>query len=184
MAVTVFTDVLESELWPQQDARDPLGIFGWRVALAGDATGGSAKCSVQIAEDRRHAYVWKIYDMVIAQIVGTPVVKTAKLRILTNWPNIDTQPGIQAYGAVWFPTLGAEPSFTVPNAGIESNRPLPLQSKDLLIYDPSTQTGDMGIAELEVDNTDGFTYVFEGYGYYYDRSVMSTPGGPRNPGTA
>jgi len=184
VAVLGSVNVIESELWPQRDARDPLGIFGWRVTQAADASGGSNKILVQVPELLRHAFVYKIYSMTLAQTVGTVVSQTLKLRVLTNWPNVDIDPGIQAYGAFWMGSGDSDVLFTVPAGGISNAQPFIDSIKDLLIYDPSTQTGDMVIAEQETANTDGQTWSFEGYGYYWDRAVMSTPGGPRNPGTA
>lgn len=184
MSVSGTVNILESELWPQRDARDPIGIFGWRVLQAGDATGGSNKIFIQVPEQIRHAYVMKISDMIIAQIVGSIVATVGKSRVLTNWPNIDVDPGIQTYGTSHFFTLTGDASFTAPRAGPFDAEALPRGLGDLLIYDPSTQTGDMVIAEQETVNTNNTTYSFEGYGYYWDRAVMSTPGGPRNPGTA
>lgn len=184
MSILNRVNPIESELWPQRDARDPLGIFGWRLTIPTDASGGSVKCSVDIEAGKRHAFVWKIFDMVIAQITGGALATNAKLRILTNWPNIDPQPGIQAYSTLWVGSMGGNNSLTPPNTGIFDVSPLNGQQKDILIYDPSTTAGIMPIAEQEVVNTDGLTYSFEGYGYYWDRSVMNTPGGPRNPGTS
>lgn len=185
MSVLGTIDVLESELWPQRDARDPLGLFGWRVTQAGDGTGGGNKVIVEIASSRRHAYVYKIYDMVIAQTVGAVASRTAKVRILTNWPNIDLEPGIQSYGSLWVGEhSGTSAGLTVPQSGFFRQTPFAGNYKDLLIFDPSTQTGPMAIAELEIANVDVTTFSFEGYGYYWDRSVMGTPGGPRNPGTS
>ena len=183
MAVVGSVDVIESQLWPQRDARDPLGIFGWRSALTGDATGGSIKLSVEVPDDRRHAYVYKIYDLQIGQILNTPTGVTGKMRILTNWPNIDAQPGVQAYGALWIGSIGGDVLLTAPFMAFLDVNPFSGNSKELLIYDPSTRTGAMVIAEQEVANTNTLQYTFEGYGYYWDRAVMAAPGGPRNPGT-
>lgn len=184
MSVFGTVDVLESELWPQRDARDPLGIFGWRVTQVGDATGGANNITVQVPAARRHAYVYKIYDMLIAQTTGSKVVTVGKLRILANWPNIDTQAGIQAYGALFIAPVDGSDSFTVPKSGFLTANPFNGNTRDILIFDPSTQAGNMAIAEQEVVNIDTITFSFEGYGYYWDRSAMAAPGGPRNPGTS
>lgn len=183
MSVLGTVNVIESALWPQRDARDPLGIFGWRVSQAGDASSGSNKIVVEVAEALRHAYVYKIYDMIIAQTVGITTT-SAKMRILSNWPNVDPDPGIQAYAALWVGIINGATLFTAPRAGFFDTNPFAGNSKEILIYDPSTRIGAMQIAEQEVVNTDVTTYSFEGYGYYWDRSVMGTPGGPRNPGTS
>lgn len=184
MSVLGSVFVIGSELWPQRDARDPLGIFGWRVTQAGDATGGQNKILVSVESLQRHAFVYKIFDMIIGQTVGVAVSTFAKMRILTNWPNIDVDPGIQAYGSVFLGTMSGTGVLSAPFTMFLDGNPFSGNSKDLLLYDPSTQSGDMVIAEQEVVNTDVTTYSFEGYGYYWDRAVMQTPGGPRNPGTA
>jgi len=183
MSVLGSVFVIGSELWPQRDARDPLGVFGWRVTQASDASGGSNKIVVKVEEDQRHAYVYKIYDMLIVQVAGTVIAAVSKMRILTNWPNIDVQAGIQAYGAIFLGGLTGSGSLTAPNSAFSGLNPFSGNSKELLIYDPSTTNGDMDIAEQEVVNSDNVTFSFEGYGYYWDRAVMQTPGGPRNPGT-
>ncbi|MGR3295936.1 MAG: hypothetical protein ACUZ8A_06880, partial [Candidatus Bathyanammoxibius sp.] len=57
----------------------------------------------------------------------------------------------------------------------------------LLLYDPRqpASLGNTNILELQLAvNTDLATYSFEAYGYYWDRSVMQTPGGPRHPGSS
>lgn len=184
MSVTSTVIPIESELWPQRDARDPLGIFGWRTAIATDASGGFLRVQVNIEASKRHAFVWKIWDMVIAQITGGAQATNGKLRILSNWPNIDPQAGIQAYASLYIGSMGGNNSLSFPNTGLFDVSPLNGNQKDILIYDPSTQSGAMPIAEQEVVNINGLTYSFEGYGYYWDRSVMNTPGGPRNPGTS
>lgn len=184
MAVLGSIAPIESELWPQRDARDPLGIFGWRGTQVGDATGGGNKVLIEVPASLRHAFVYKIWDMIIVQTAGTPASIAGKMRILSNWPNIDPDPGIQAYAAMFIGTLNGASALSAPDIGFFNVNPFNGNSKDILIYDPSTQSGPMGIAEQEVQNVDGTTFSFEGYGYYWDRAVMSTPGGPRNPGTA
>ncbi|KKL17299.1 hypothetical protein LCGC14_2486920, partial [marine sediment metagenome] len=55
----------------------------------------------------------------------------------------------------------------------------------ILIFDPRQGAGVLNMIELEMGvnvNTD--TYAFEAYGYYWDRSVLNAPGGPRHPGSA
>ena len=185
MAVAGTVDVLESALWPQGDARDPLGIWGFRAALTGDATGGSVKMTAQVPALKRSAYVYTCYSVTIARTVGSNVTTQGKLRLLTNWPNVDSQAGVQAYGSLQMGTIAGAPNFTAPNTGPFDQQMMEPNQRFLLLFDPRATGGAMSILELEIDdNTDLDQWSFEGYGYFWDRAVMQAPGGPRHPGAS
>ena len=186
MAIVSSFEPLEHQLWPQGDARDPLGIWGGRVSVTGDATGGSIKVTCKVPAARRSAYVYTCYSIVMAPLqLPAAVIVNSKVRLLTNFPNIDTQPGIQAYGSVFQALLSPSTGFTAPFGGQFEFHPLGPLDRFLLLYDPSPGNTDMDILELEMtSNIDTDIWAFEAYGYYWDRSVMNTPGGPRHPGAA
>lgn len=186
MAITTTVDVLESELWPQGDIRDPLGLWGFRVAVTGDATGGSIKATVTIPVDRRAAYVYTAYSAIITVTSVTAAAAfSGKIRLLTNWPNVDPQPGVQAYGAAKHFELRGADIFTPPQEAPHEISLIGPLDRFLLLFDPRPAIPTtLNIMELELaENTLADTYSFEGYGYYWDRSVMQAPGGPRHPGS-
>ena len=74
--------------------------------------------------------------------------------------------------------------FTPPTFGAIRN-PIGPADRFLLLFDPRQQGGDVDIVEIEFgENRDLATYSFEGYGYFWDRSVLDAPGGPRHPGSS
>ncbi len=182
MAISTTVEVQETALWPQGDMRDPLGVWGARLGVSGDVSGGEIKVVLQVAADKKAAYVYTCYSAQIAVLTGTVVASGNACRLLTNWPNVDPQAGVQAYGSLIVRnTEGA--GSTAPIGGV--NDPL-LYANDrfLLLFDPRPIGGAMEIVELKHEvNTNGNTYSFEAYGYFWDRSVLQAPGGPRHPGS-
>ncbi len=186
MAIATAVEVIESPQWPQHDIRDPLGVWGARVGVTGNATGSGIKVAFDVAAAKRSAYVYTCYSAQAVLLTGTvPSTKLLKIRLLTNWPNVDPIPNVQAYGSAKIVTWGASSTFSAPIA-------LPLEplitepDRFLLLFDPRQQVtlGTMTIVELELgDNVDTDTYSFEAYGYFWDRSVMTAPAGPRHPGS-
>jgi len=184
VAISSVGQVITSALWPQGDSRDPLGLWGMRALVTGDATGSSIKLVAQVPAADKAAYVYTVYSAIVVQLTGSVAGFTiAKLRILTNWPNVDDQPGVQAYNAVIFRTAIGSLTFTAPTKG--SPQLVTAIDRFLLLFDPRPSGDDMDILELEIDdNVDAATYSFEAYGYFWDRSVMQAPGGPRHPGSS
>ena len=187
MAIEQTANVLPTQTWVQLDKRDPLGIWGGRHGITGDATGGSIKTIFQIPQLQRAAFVFACYGITYAQTTGAAVTSIVKARLLTNWPNADEQAGVRGYATNNIVTVGGSGNFTAPLAGPAGGERL-LQSTDrfILMYDPRAgATGDMGLVEIELAaNQDGSDFAFEVWGYYWDRSVMEAPGGPRHPGSA
>ncbi len=185
MAIVTQAAVVATALWPQGDIRDPLGVWGFRVPFTGDATGGSLKAIISEMTGKKGAYVYTCYSVTMVQLTGTLLAaQKVKLRLLTLWPNIDPLAGVQAYGSYNSTLFGGDADFTAPIGGAE----LPLiqpQQRFLLLFDPR-QFGPLGdILEIEFgSNQDTSTYSFEGYGYFWDRSVLNAPGGPRHPGSS
>lgn len=185
MALTVDEAVQETQLWPQQDARSPLGVWGARSAITGDASGGSVRGRFFVPAARRTAFVYTCYQVTMAAVSGTISAQNLKCQLLTNWPNVDPQAGIQGFSTLRLTNILTSTTFSnVPTGGPAENM-LSENDRFILLFDPSGRAGDMFIVQLEFainDNT--IPYIFEAYGYYWDRSVMLTPGGPRHPGAS
>lgn len=191
MALTTSGPPFEAQLWPQGDARDPLGVWGFRLPVTGDATGNPIKVFCRVPAAKRSAYVYTCYSAQIAQLTGAITASTTKLRLLTNWPNVSDIAGVQAYSTLYFGQLSGDTSITAPIAGplfTAAGGPwVAASERFLLLFDPRQpeSLGDMDILEFVLDeNTDAATYSFEAYGYFWDRSVMQAPGGPRHPGAS
>ena len=189
MAITSTMEPFEAQLWPQGDARDPLGTWACRVAVIGDASGGTIKVTVSVPQARRSAYVYAHYSAQLTQFGAAAVAQAnVKVRILQNWPNSDAQAGVNAYSTAKFVNWTGSSTLTDPTGmptGISNIVPWIAEiERFLLCYDPRQGVaGPLDILELEIlQNTDLVTYAFEAMGYYWDRSAMNAPGGPRHPG--
>lgn len=129
--------------------------------------------------------VLTIYSAMITNIAGTLTSQTAKSRILTNWPNIDPQAGIQAYSTFRTIALAGDSQLTVPQLGPEQFPLIDPVERFIPIFDPRPGTSNMDILQLEIANNIGVgtDWSFEAWGYWWDRSVMQAPGGLRHPGS-
>ena len=188
MSVNVTFDVVETQLWPQRDARDPLGVWAARAGATGDATGGFVRGQLQVPAERRSSHIYTILFANTVRVTGTAdTADEISCRLLTNWPNADnTVLGVQ--GASTYRAVGVsqQGNFTVPNAGPRDFLIAP-QERFILLFDPGVVSSgsDMVLAEIQRNaNVDATEYAFEAYGYYWDREVLSTPGGPRHPGSS
>lgn len=184
MAIDEFVDVLPAALWPQGDIRDPLGVWGFRLGVTGDATGGEIKVTARAPAGLSAAYLYTCYSVNIVQLAGTLAIASLVARLLTNWPNVDPIAGVQAYSSYLKTNMVGADAFTAPKGG--SDTPL-IQQQDrfLLLFDPRPSAGPLNLIELKMsNNVDTLTYSFEGYGYFWDRSVLQAPGGPRHPGAS
>ncbi len=184
MAIALVATVLASALWPQGDIRDPLGTWGFRLGVTGDATGGEIKVTAQAPAGLAAAYVYTCYSLNVAQLTGTLAANAIMARLLANWPNIDALAGVQGYSTALTVLQAAASVFTAPQAGYNDPLVAP-QERFILLFDPRPGVGALSIAELKLGiNIDTDTYSFEGYGYFWDRSVLQAPGGPRHPGAS
>ncbi len=178
-------DILLTALWPQGDVRDPIGIWGFRTRLTGDGTGGGMKVLVNVPAEQNAGNIYTAYSATITQVVGTPNPGAGKVRLLTNWPNVDRQPGINAYGSMRLFTIFASTGFSAPTSGPLDVALVSPNERFLLLGDPRPTAGVLTIMELEFDeNVLNDELSFEGYGYYWDRAIWNTPGGPRHPGAS
>ncbi len=188
MSVSVDIPVIEWQLWPQQDARDPLGIWTARGSTTGDVSGGVLGARIVVPQARRRAYIYTCYGLTQVRVSGSTEVATQmKVRLLTNYPDASpTAPGITGYASWMRVPITVIANTTAPNAGGD----LPMLSPEqrfILLFDPSAVDvlNDMPIVEIERDaNVDGIVVNTEGWGYYWDRSILNTPGGPRHPGAS
>jgi len=171
-------------LWPQGDMRDPLGVWGFRHGVTGDASGGSVKVTIRVPAGLGAAYVYTCYSAHASKNTGTLGLTASKFRLLTNWPNVDPQAGVQAYATNFASNITGSSVNTPPVSGPLDHRMVGPNDRFLLLFDPRPTVGAIDIAEYELGiNTLAETYTFEAYGYYWDRSILQAPGGPRHPGS-
>jgi len=183
MAQSVLTTIFSQGMWPQQDARDPLGVWGGRQILTADVTAGPLKVEFQPGADRAGAFLYTCYS---AQIAGLTANEAAvgKCRLLTNWPDVGAPIGVQGYGSLQIVNINGASTFTAPFSGPFELAFVQAQDRYILLFDPRPVAGAFTIVELELDRAvDTRLYSFECWGYYWDRQVMQTPGGPRHPGS-
>jgi len=185
MAISTTIDILPAALWPQGDIRDPLGVWGSRQLLTGDATGGSIKSLAQANAAQSAAYLYTTYSVTVVRLTGTITGPGIKVRILTNWPDIDVVAGVQGYASAEVFALSGDTDFTAPISVQQAGSTFPSNpnTRFLLQFDPRPLNVALGLVEVEIGvNVDGDTFSFETYGYFWDRSVLNAPGGPRHPG--
>lgn len=183
MAQSIPVDILTAQLWPQGDARDPLGVWGGRHIVTADVTEGPLKVSFQPGAERAGAYVYTCYMATIAQLTASEI-QTFKCRLLTNWPDVDDDAGVQGAATLLIVSAGVSATFTAPFGGPQV--PLVTAAQRLiLLFDPRPVAGAFTIVELEATPAvDTQQYAFETWGYYWDRGVLNAPGGPRHPGSS
>ena len=183
MSISSNSDIRQTAIFTPRDVRDPLGVWGGRNAITGDVSTGSVRTIFRVPADLRPAYVYTCYSVQISQDDGTLDRNPMRVRLLTNWPNIDPQAGVQAYSTHNIVTADGSASLFEPVAGPEGVLLAP-NDRFILLFDPRPSVISMPILELEYEsNQDGETYIFECYGYFWDRTVMDTPGGLRHPGS-
>ncbi len=191
MSIAATVEIITNAIFTPRDLRDPLGVWGARLGVTGDATGNSITVDFVVPSARRAEYVYTCYSVNLTALTVTAENgQGIRVRLLTNWPNIDPAAGVQAYSTARFGSMNTDANFTPPIGGMSGTTPagaMYVQDIDrfLLLYDPRPGvSGDMSIVQIEGGfNTDTATYSFEAYGYYWDRAVMNTPGGLRHPGT-
>lgn len=184
MSVLGTVDVVESQQWPQGDGRDPLGVWGGRGAVAGDASLGAIGIDFVVPPAKTGSFVYTCYGVQLGQLLGSVSTQTFKVRLLTNFPNIDPQAGVQGFSTLHMGTLGGDDQLTSPFGGPRGVE-FPSLYRFILLYDPTPRNVALTIVQLETVNVGvGENFAFECYGYYWDRSVLNVPGGPRHPGAS
>jgi len=183
MTQALTVDIFSQGMWPQEDIRDPLGVWGGRSIVLADATAGPLKVGFQPGADRAGAFLYTCYS---AQISSLTINESAvgKCRLLTNWPDVDVGPGVQGFSTTKIVTIDGSAAFSAPFDGPFDSPMVEPADRYILLFDPRPVAGAFTIVELERDRAvDTRLYSFECWGYYWDRSVMSAPGGPRHPGS-
>jgi len=186
MAQSLTVELKTSQLWPQGDIRDPLGVWGARLPVTGDASAGEIKVNIVAAQAERAAYIYTCYSAVMAVLLSPGGVQLgAVCRLLTNWPDIDPIAGVQGYGSAILRTIAISTAMTAP-LGAPAEPLINPADRFLLLFDPRPQPStDLAIVELKLANqVNNDLYSFEAYGYYWDRSVLDAPGGLRHPGAS
>jgi len=172
-------------LWPQEDIRSPLGVWGARLGVTGDASAGEIKVGITVPQAERAAYIYTCYSAQISVLIAASSAELfAMCRLLTNWPDVDPGVGVQGYGSNVGARLPIITGGTAPE-GSTINHLVEGHDRFILLFDPRpSAVGDMTIVELKLAvQILSDTYSFEAYGYYWDRSVLDAPGGPRHPGS-
>ncbi len=184
MAISTGADLIATALWPQGDIRDPLGVWGARLIVTGDATGGSIKVGVNAPARIAGAYIYTAYSAQVANLAQVALT-LIKMRLLTNWPDVDgVNAGVQGYASMIVLPLTGDADFTAPISGPSASLIQPAD-RYILLFDPRPVAGAFTIMELELGfNPDGIEVSFEAWGYYWDRSVLQAPGGLRHPGAS
>ncbi len=181
MSILVTSDVVETAVFPQRDARDPLGIWGAHATTTGDATGGITQVNFQIAAGRRRANVYSIIAANSQLTSGTAIGTDISLRILSSWPNLS---------AVLTGINFAAPTRSVPAGPALLNGPpqgdlVRTNDRYILIFDPASVNAGNALLIATIvrnANVDTETAVYTLYGYYWNRDIVDQPGGPRHPG--
>jgi len=156
-----------------------------RLLVTGDASGNPITVGYRIPLGKTGAFVYTCYRLTATLLTGSPTGnENLKVRLLTNWPNISDVAGVQGFGTLNIYDLRSD-SLLTPGESAPERPIVEANDRFMLLYDPRARQADMNIAEIVwSDNQDAATYAFEGYGYYWDRSVLNAPGGPRHPGSS
>jgi len=183
-AQDIQSDIFAHGLWPQGDARDPLGVWGGRLIVTASAGGGPIKVRFSPGAGFAGAYLYTCYSAQISPLSAF-VAAVGKCRLLTNWPDISDIAGVTGYGAVNIIQLDGSSGFTAPFSGPTGSAFVKANDRFLLLFDPRPVAGAFDIVELELNElADTTVAAFEAWGYYWDRSVLQTPGGLRHPGSS
>lgn len=182
MAISTTVELVPTALWPQGDIRDPLGVWGARLVVTGDGGGGGIKVGIIVPAARVASYVYTCYAAQASQLGGIVASMQVKCRLLTNWPDIDPAAGVTGFSTIKNTLVDGATGFSAPITGPRDPFVYP-QERFILLFDPRPGAGQITIVELETSiNVMADITGFEAYGYFWDRSVLQAPGGPRHPG--
>jgi len=186
MSITIEKDCLVTGVWKQGDIRDPIGIFGGVTSITGNGDGTFIRVSMRIdSEDAFLSGLFAIYDATILQTLGSVQSVDVLYRIFSNWPNIDQQPGITPFNSGIVRNMVGSNSWVSPRAAPDAPLVQPLD-RFRLIWDPRhLAPQNMLLCEWFINMPVApVAYQFSVYGYFWDRSVLNAPGGPRHPGSS
>lgn len=183
MSIVINSVILEHQLFVQRDGRDPLGVWGHRGTVVGDASGGTIKQGLTILALGDAGRIYTCYSVAINKETGVDAAAAGKVRLLTNFPPMDRAGGTTAFGSARRVTVNAGTGFSAPILMIDAGDfGITPQERFVLLFGPQAGA-NVNIVELEInENEDLAVYTFEGYGYFWDRQVLYVAGGPRHPG--
>jgi len=191
VSVAALEDIVATVMWPQGDARDPLGLWFGEVRATGDASAGHIRFIFRVQAARRAQYVFAAYNVSLQIPAGLAATTATWLMLRTNWPNIASATG-QAFTPYEHLRLGTTPEigsvagdadFQESPFGINGQLLHP-NDRFLLLSDPRRGGTAMEILELQVGtNENTVLYIASAWGYFWDRAVYQAPGGPRHPGS-
>jgi len=189
MAIASSVEITAAAIFRPRDLRDPLGWWGGRVGVTGDLSSGGITVLFNVPANIAGKYVYTSYIANMGQLAALALDATNhKVRLLMNWPNMDSQAGINGLNAVYISATRTDVDFTGQSSAAGNptdNYALDSSRRFIPLFDPRSNTGANAIVEMEWgDNTDGEDYIFEAGGYFWDRQVMETPGGMRHPGAS
>ncbi len=181
MAITTLKDILASGLIFQGDARDPLGIWGGATSQVNSGSGGSTRITFRVGTtDSNLSSVFAISGLSVLQESGTPRSDLVKFRMFTNWPSVDFQAAITPFNSAHAAVFVGSTLFTGGVAVAPFNDTVPA-IRGLLSWDPRGLSQPLLLCEFEMANISGTTVLVSVQGYFWDRAVLNTPGGPRFP---
>jgi len=172
--------LLAHNIFKQRDSRDPLGIWAFRSEQAGTATGGVFKVQVQSDE------VDRIFTCVGLNLTadGITVAVQGKYRLLCNQPPADLEGGQAGVSIARNIDVTNFSNATAPADNWDAISPYESQLEHILLFGGVQSSRDpQNILEMECGgNALTVTYFFEATGYFWDRQILESPGGPRWPG--
>jgi hypothetical protein len=155
--------------------------------VTSDASAGEIKVQVNTPAGLAAAYLYTCYDATITEDSGSLNGGAVMIRLLTNWPNVDPQAGVQAYSSNRVGLFRGSGNFsTAPIGAINAlDTWVTPNMRFMLLFDPRPAAGAITIMEMKIENLNiGTVHSFEAWGYFWDRSVLQAPGGPRHPGSS
>lgn len=178
MSVVVAPELqFKSSLARRGGQREPRGHCGLAFSFLGDASGGSATCNLAIPFSRSEDRVF--------------MLKALKMRATTDpgqghiicnlqWPFLQVQGAgpvvlVHAFDFNVEATLG---TFNSGDAGIET---WPEWCRSLIFQTNLGSAVYWPVQAVWGTNTNATTYLIDCWGYWWDKTVIGLPGGPRIP---
>ena len=113
-----------------------------------------------------------------------PAINTIKYRLLTNLPPADITAGTVGVSVDRLGVIGNTAVFTLPDDAWQADFAYEPQLEKVLLFGGAEQASQpANIVELEVGgNLETVLFVFQAYGYFWDKQgILTAPGGPRLP---
>ncbi len=186
MSITTAVILQQAAQWPQGDIRDPIGVWGAKWIVLGDASGDEIEVTINTPLGAAAAFVYTLYDVNIEHSAGALVSNALMMQWFTGWPDVEAAAGVEAAHTNVVGVIQGDAGLgSAPIGAINANGPLwRSEQRFLLSFDPRFgHQSSRTLAIIKLVNIGvGTNYTGFLYGYYWDRSVMNAPGGPRHPG--